>query len=119
MPCWMMPLWSLVHDGRSASESNSVKFFNNAVVEFKMMLLFQMMYWMGAGAVVAFEDVVKSIFHVTKHMEDIAYTALLMCDDNNRQLDCPQFSSLDSLEFHDVANSMADTLSLQGRYDTY
>jgi len=85
-----------------------------------MMLLFQMMYWKEAGAV-AFEDVVKSMFHVSKHMEDIARKALLMCDDNNRQPDCPQLSSLGlnvvtagSLDFHDVANSMADTLSLQG-----
>ena len=64
---------------------------------------------------VAFEDVVKSLYHVTQKMDENPRKTLLMCSENdeNRRLDYPHFSSLllnvvaaGALNFHDVANSM-------------
>lgn len=105
---------ALVQD--STNEVPSVENFNDAVVEVRMMLLFQMMDWKGSGTIM-FEDVVKSLFHVTVKMDEIPRKTLLMCDDNTRKLDYSQYMSLilnvvaaGSLNFHDVANSM--TLSV-------
>lgn len=105
---------ALVQD--STSEIPSVENFNDAVVEVRMMLLFQMMDWKGSGTVI-FEDVVKSLFRVTNNMDEIPRKTLLMCAENNRKLDFTQFMSLilsvvaaGSLNFHDVANAM--TLSV-------
>ena len=101
---------ALVHD--STGHSTPVENFNDAVVEVRMMLLFQMMDWKATGTV-PFEDVVKSLFHVTKHMDEIPRKALLMCTDKDRPLEFAQYSSLilnvvaaGSLHFHDVANAM-------------
>lgn len=105
---------ALVQD--STDSATSVENFNDAVVEVRMMLLFQMIDWNGREEVV-FESVVKSLFHVTKHMDEIPRKALLMVsessDTEHRVLDYQQFSSLllnvvaaGSLNFHDVANSM-------------
>ena len=105
---------ALVKD--STDSVTSVEDFNDAVVEVRMMLLFQMMDWQSRGEV-SFESVVKSLFNVTKHMDEIPRKALLMCaegpEGDQRMLDYPQFSSLllnvvaaGSLNFHDVANSM-------------
>eukprot|EP00542_Grammatophora_oceanica_P020638 CAMPEP_0194047640 /NCGR_PEP_ID=MMETSP0009_2-20130614/25089_1 /TAXON_ID=210454 /ORGANISM="Grammatophora oceanica, Strain CCMP 410" /LENGTH=514 /DNA_ID=CAMNT_0038693309 /DNA_START=184 /DNA_END=1728 /DNA_ORIENTATION=- len=96
----------------------SIDSFNDAVVEVRMILLWQMMDD-GGGRGVEFEAVVKALFHVTQHMDESPRKALLMCADNSSRntLDYDQFSSLllnvvaaGSLNFHDVANSM--TLSI-------
>mmetsp|Transcript_19325 Transcript_19325/g.32093 ORF Transcript_19325/g.32093 Transcript_19325/m.32093 type:complete len:475 (+) Transcript_19325:254-1678(+) len=102
---------ALVQDSTAAV--TSVEDFNDAVVEVRMMLLFQMMA--GSSNSVSFEIIVKSLYHVTQKMDEIPRKALLMCTDSGeeRVLDYPQFSSLllnvvaaGSLNFHDVANSM-------------
>jgi hypothetical protein len=73
----------------------------------------------GDADFVSFEAVVKSLFHVTRKMDEIPRKALLMCTDagsTNRVLDYTQFSSLllnvvaaGSLNFHEVVNSMTLT----------
>ena len=73
----------------------------------------------GDSDFVSFEAVVKSLFHVTRKMDEIPRMALLMCTDagsNNRVLDYTQFSSLllnvvaaGNLNFHEVVNSMTLT----------
>mmetsp|Transcript_26248 Transcript_26248/g.39733 ORF Transcript_26248/g.39733 Transcript_26248/m.39733 type:complete len:325 (-) Transcript_26248:321-1295(-) len=95
----------------------SVEEFNDAVVEVRMMLLFQMMA--AGGENVSFEIVVKSLYNITEAMGEIPRKALLGCVDHGGEdqvLDYPQFSSLllnvvaaGGLNFHDVANSMTHT----------
>jgi len=97
----------------------SIEEFNDAVVEVRMMLLFQMMA--GGNETVSFERMIKSLHHITQKMDDIPRKALLACaaDDTNA-VDYPQFSSLflnvvaaGGMNFHSVANSMTHTFCRQ------
>eukprot|EP00547_Thalassionema_nitzschioides_P002620 CAMPEP_0194212598 /NCGR_PEP_ID=MMETSP0156-20130528/12656_1 /TAXON_ID=33649 /ORGANISM="Thalassionema nitzschioides, Strain L26-B" /LENGTH=294 /DNA_ID=CAMNT_0038940467 /DNA_START=95 /DNA_END=979 /DNA_ORIENTATION=- len=100
----------------AANTVPSVEEFNDAVVEVRMMLLFQMMA--AGGENVSFEMIVKSLYNITETMGEIPRRALLSCADGGEDqvLDYPQFSSLllnvvaaGGLNFHDVANSMTHT----------
>ena len=70
----------------------------------------------GVDEGVNLETMVKSLYHITKQMDENTRTALLYCSQDNeedRVMDYTRFSSLllnivaaGGLNFHDVANSM-------------
>jgi Ca2+-binding EF-hand superfamily protein len=111
---------ALVQDASEAL-SNPQK-YNDAVMEVRMLLLFQVLANQDTG-LARFEDVVKSLVNATKDMDETPRQALLMCDHRSaeRTLDYDQFSELllnvvmaGNLVFHEVANSMTFALSKQG-----
>ena len=103
---------ALIQDSSDAL-SNSQK-YNSAIMEVRMLLLFQALADQETG-LVPFQDVVQATVNATKDMDEAPRRALLLCDDRNveRTLDYDQFSELllnvvaaGNLVFHDVANSM-------------
>ncbi len=88
--------------------------YNEAVTEVRMLLLFQVLD-SDQTQLVRFEDIVKSLVHIAKNMDEIPRQALLMCDSRSasRLLDYDQFSELllnvvaaGGFRPHEVFNSM-------------
>jgi hypothetical protein len=69
---------ALIQDSAEAL-SNSQK-YNDAVMEVRMLLLFQVLANQEMG-LVRFEDVVKSLINTTKDMDETPRQALLLYDD--------------------------------------
>lgn len=99
---------------QQSTESASRGVLEDAVVEVRMLMLFQLLDMGGTGKVI-FEDVVKSMHGLLDFMDATPRQALLLAADANPDLalDYPQFSSLFlnvlsscMLNFHEIANEM-------------
>jgi Ca2+-binding EF-hand superfamily protein len=90
--------------------------FSSAVMEVRLIYLFQMFDPLGKG-LVEFEDVVKSLYGLTREMDQVTREVLMMCSSERRELSYDRFSqfmydvvSAGGYDFDTIANGM--TLSM-------